>query len=237
MSLNGDPFNLDWASDNKGRRDGRCQICAARGGPCRSSRNLLRLLARQLVARQGFGPAPPQKPVRSPSKATTRSSAPTANSPVVVALIDREAHPGKAFTLPPGAYTRSRKTVGLRPGASAIAKMPGQRSIRSKSVRRPTSRRGSETSSPRLLDSNVAAWAIDPQRATIWTTAGWRGRSLRNFIEKLLEIAARDRCRRRPGRELPRSFPGLTAAIIVVLAAIFAPNRVRRRRNRPARSS
>ena len=67
----------------------------------------------------------------------------------------------------------------------------------------------------------ISSWAIDPERAEIWTTADYRSRSRRKFIQGLLDNPREAIAPPEPGVLAPPTFPWLTAAMIAVLVAIF----------------
>src|SRR5262249_29590903 len=68
----------------------------------------------------------------------------------------------------------------------------------------------------------ISGWAVDTGNGTVWTTAGFRGRSFRHWIEGLLQAPREEVVAPEPVAVAPRSFPWLTAAMIAALAAIFA---------------
>jgi rhomboid protease GluP len=68
----------------------------------------------------------------------------------------------------------------------------------------------------------VSAWVIDPRHSTVWTTADYRSRGIRRFIETLLNAPREAVLAPEPVAVAPPSFPWLTAAIMAALAAIFA---------------
>ena len=66
----------------------------------------------------------------------------------------------------------------------------------------------------------ASAWIVDPAAGSIWTTAAWPDRAMRQFVEGLLGVW---RERARPDVAIaPRTFPWLTAAILAALVAVFA---------------
>ena len=200
-----------------------------------------RYLAKQLVAKQGFAPAPPRRPREIAAQSDYVLNSPTAMRRSSSRLIDREAHPDKAFTLSAGRVREIAEDCRLAAGPRRPIDEQCAINDPSDGGRRrhaPIKRRGSARSSRASWTTSSRPGRSIRNAPTIWTTAGWRGRDLRKFIQQSARRAARGRCRRRPVAVAPRSFPWLTAAIDRRAGRdLRRRDRVRRRRNRQARSS
>jgi hypothetical protein len=171
---------------------------SAPSGVANPAETFCQYLARQLVAVEGFTPGAPAELHEIAAQCDDVLSSSDGHSSVFVALIDREAHPDKAFTL---AATHVREIAeAYRVAADRAGRPEKAVAIHLVEVGDATpdqaQRLGDIT--PRFLDNFVAAWAVDPRASTIWTTAGWGGRAMRSSIRRLLDNP-------REGRTL---FPG-----------------------------
>jgi rhomboid protease GluP len=181
-------------------------------------------LARQLVAKQGFVPGAPADAAEIAEQSDYILTFSDGYSPVIIALIDREAHPDKTFTLSAERVRAVAQACRALAGRVGAAKMPV--TIQLMEVGRATpdqpARLGEIKPSSFFSKLIVSAWAIDPERSAIWDTAGFRARGMRKFVQNLLDMPREVVAAPEPVALAPRTFPWLTAAIIVALAAIFA---------------
>lgn len=180
-------------------------------------------LARQLIAKQGFVQGMPEQARAIAEQSDFALYFTDGYSPVVVGLIDRDTHPGKGFMLSAMELRDIGDACRVLAGRVSTAKMPV--TIHLMEVG-PES--GDEAARLGYVSSSffskvlTSAWTIDPQRATIKTTAGYRARGLRRFIQTLLDSPRELVIAPEPVAVAPASFPWLTAAAIAILAAIFA---------------
>jgi rhomboid protease GluP len=183
-----------------------------------------RYLAKQLIAKQGFVVGAPAQAAEIAAQSDYVLTFSDGYSPVIVALIDREANPGKAFALTVERVRAVAEDCRALAGRVGAAKMPV--TIQLMEVGGATSdqpaRLGEIKSKSFFSKLFVSAWAIDPQRSAIWTTADYRSRGMRKFIQNLLDSPREIVVMPAPVAVAPRSFPWLTTAIIAALAAIFA---------------
>jgi rhomboid protease GluP len=181
-------------------------------------------LARQLVAKQGFMPGAPAAAAEITAQSDYILTFSDGYSPVIIALIDREAYPDKRFTLSAERVRAIAEACRALAGRIGMTKMPV--TIRLMEVGRATpdqpARLGEIEPSSFFSKLIVSAWAIDPERSLIWDTAGFRGRGMRKLVQNLLDTPRETVVAPEPVALAPRTFPWLTAAIIAVLAAIFA---------------
>jgi rhomboid protease GluP len=183
-----------------------------------------RYLAKQLIAKRGYVPGGPAQVAEIAAESDYVLSFSDGYSPVIVALIDREANPGKAFTLPVErvrAVAEECRTLAGRVGA---AKMPVTIQLMEVGGATPDqpARLGEIKSTSFFSKLLVSAWAIDPQRSAIFTTADYRSRGTRKFIQNLLDTPREMVVMPEPVATAPRSFPWLTPVIVTALVAIFA---------------
>ena len=188
-----------------------------------SDETFCRYLAKQLIAKQGYLPVVPEEARGIAEQSDFALYFTDGYSPIIIGLIDRDAHPDKAFRLTAIELRNIGDACRALAGRVNMAKMPVtihlmEIGAAADDVER---RLGYITSSffSKILTS---AWSIDPQHGTIWTTAGYRARGLRAFIRKLLHSPREVVVAPEPVAIAPHSFPWLTAATIGVLAAIFA---------------
>jgi rhomboid protease GluP len=181
-------------------------------------------LAKQLIAKQGFVTGAPAQVAEIAAQSDYLLSFNDGYSSVIVAMIDREAHPDKAFTLSVLRVRAIAESCRALVGRVGATKMPVTIQLMEVGGATPDQpARLSEIKPTHLFSKEiVSAWAIDPQHAAIWTTAGYRGRGMRKFVQNLLDSPREAVVMPEPVAVAPRSFPWLTAAIIVLLAAIFA---------------
>lgn len=183
-----------------------------------------RYLAKQLIARQGFLVGAPEQAAELAAQSDYMLGFSDGYSPVIVALIDRDANPGKAFTLPVERVRAIAKDCRALAGSISGSKMPVTihlMEVGDAAADQPA-RLGTMEPSWFFSKSLVSGWAIDPQRAAIWTTAGYRARGLRKFIQGLLDSPREEVVAPQQVVVAERSFPWLTVAIVAVLVAIFA---------------
>jgi rhomboid protease GluP len=182
-----------------------------------------RYLAKQLIAKQGFALGGPPQVDEIAAQSDYVLSFNDGYSPVIVALIDREANPGKAFTLPAERVRAIAKDCRALAGSIGAGKMPVKISLME--VGNPSAdqpeRLGAIKPSWFLSKLMISAWAIAPQQTAIWTTADYRARGMRKLIQRLLDSPREEVVAPQPVAIAPRSFPWLTAAIIAVLVTIF----------------
>ena len=183
-----------------------------------------RYLAKQLIARQGFVVGAPAEARDIAEQSDYVLSFSDGYSPVIVGLIDREAHPGKAFTLTAERVHAIAEACRALAGRVGAARMPVTIRLMEVGGATPDQPERLGAIRPTSLFSKliVSAWAIDPARRAVWTSADHRGWGMRRFIRKLLEAPREAVVMPPPVAVAPRSFPWLTAAMIAVLAAIFA---------------
>ena len=181
-------------------------------------------LARQLVAKQGFVPDAPADAAEIATQSDYILTFSDGYSPIIIALIDREAHPDKVFTLSAERVRAIAQACRTLAGRVGMTKMPV--TIQLMEVGRATpdqpARLGEIKPSSFFSKLIVSAWAIDPERSVIWDTAGFRGRGMRKRVQNLLDTPRETVVAPEPVALAPHTFPWLTAAIIAVLAAIFA---------------
>jgi rhomboid protease GluP len=183
-----------------------------------------RYLAKQLIAKQGYVLGAPPQVAEIGAESDYVLSFSDGYSPIVIALIDREANPDKAFSLPVERLRTIAKDCRSLAGSISGSKMPVTihlMEVGNPSADQPT-RLGAIAPSWFFSRSLVAGWAIDPQRSAIWTTADYRSRGRRKFIQNLLDSPREIVVMPEPVAVAPHSFPWLTAAIFALLAAIFA---------------
>src|SRR6267154_5047477 len=146
-------------------------------------------LAKQLVARQGFVPGAPADAAEIAAQSDYILTFTDGYSPVIIALIDREAHPDKVFTLSADRVRAVAQACRALAGRVGMTKMPV--TIQLMEVGRATpdqpARLGEIKLSSFFSKLVVSAWAIDPERSAIWDTAGFRARGRRKFVQNLLD--------------------------------------------------
>jgi hypothetical protein len=179
-----------------------------------------RYLAKQLIAKHRFREGAPQAAADLAAQSDYVLSFHDGFSPVVIGLIDRDAHSGKAFTL------SVARVQAIAEGCRALAsnvrlnKMPvvvQLMEVGGASADQPQ-RLAAIKASSFFSKVMISAWAIDPQRAAIWTTADYRARGRRKFIQDLLENPREAIGPPEPVVVAPPSFPWLTAAMTAVQA-------------------
>jgi rhomboid protease GluP len=181
-------------------------------------------LAKQLIAKRGFVPGAPREAAEIAAQSDILLTFTDGYTPTIIALIDREENPGKAFTLSAERVRAVAEACRVLAGRVSGSRMPvyihlmevgpatEDQPARLGAIRRPSF----------FSKTQVSAWVVDPQQSTVWTTADYRSRGLRRFIEGLAHAPREAVAAPEPVTVAPHSFPWLTAAMIVMLAAIFA---------------
>ena len=196
----------------------------AAGDPAAREDTFCRYLAKQLIARYGFAEGAPQAAAEIAAQSDCMLTFHDGYTLAIIALIDRDAHPGKAFTLS-GERVRAIAQECLKLGGRVgTARMPVTIQLIEVGGASPEQpqRLGAIRTSWLLSRLIISAWAIDTQRAAIWTTADYRGSARRRFIQNLLDGPRETVTAPEPVAIAPRSFPWLTTGMIVILIAIFA---------------
>jgi rhomboid protease GluP len=180
-------------------------------------------LTKQLVAQRGYAVGAVPETAALAAQADVLLIQSDGYSFSVVALIDREAHPDKAFTLTAKEVDNIAHACLRYGGRIGGAKMPA--TIRLMEIG-PASADQPQRLRPirqpwYYSKSFKSAWVIDTVRRTVWTTDAFRGRGMRKLIQQLLDSPRQDAIAPSPVVLAPRSFPWLTTAIIAALIAIF----------------
>lgn len=181
-------------------------------------------LARQLIAKRGFSPGSVPEAQRITTQSDIVLSFFDGVSMNIIAMIDREAHPGKGFTILIDELEEIGKACLKYSGRLNGARMPLMiRLIEVGPVSDDQPKRLSAIKRPSIFSKVVlSAWVIDTENRSVWTTAGFAGRSFRRFVSGLL-LSPRQAIVARPDVAIaPSTFPVLTSAILAVLCAVFA---------------
>jgi rhomboid protease GluP len=181
-------------------------------------------LAKQLVAKRGFVPGVAPEAHEIAAQSDYILSFTDGYSPIIVALIDREAHPDKAFTLSAERVRAIAEACRAFAGRVNGVRMPVFIHLMEVGPATPDQpgRLGAIKRPSFFSKLQFSAWVVDPRQSTIWTTADYRSRGIRRFIESLLGAPREAVVAPAPVALAPHSFPWLTAAMIAILAAIFA---------------
>lgn len=183
-------------------------------------------LARQLIAKHGFSPGTVPEAQRIAEQSDIVLSFFDGLSLTVIAMIDRDAHPDKAFTIPIADLVAIGKACLKHSRSVNWTKMPV--TIRLMEIGGPSNdqqqhRRLAAIKRPSLFSKiNLSAWAIDPANRSVWTNGGTRERRLRQFIEKLVASPREAVVMPAPVATAPAKTPWLTYAILAALCAMFA---------------
>jgi rhomboid protease GluP len=185
-------------------------------------------LARQFIAKKGFGiaRAPELEPLAAVSDVVlTRSDGHTFS---ILCMIDREAHPGKIFNLGVEELREIGEACLKYAGKVGRRKMPVLIGVIEVGP-------GSAQQQPRLeplkrssLLAKVVPFAmtVDTRSGEVWSNTGnWLTKGLyHGFVEKLLGSPREADADLMPVdvAVAPSSFPVVTAAILAVLCAVFA---------------
>jgi rhomboid protease GluP len=182
-----------------------------------------RYLAKQLIAKQGFVEGAPQAAADIAAQSDYVLTYHDGYSPIIIGLIDRDAHPGKGFTLSVARVRQIAKDCRALAGRVGMTKMPVGIQLMEVADATPDQLERLAAIKPSSFFSKlmISAWTIDPQRAAIWSTADYRSRGRRKFIQGLLDNPREAVVAPQPIVVAPRTFPWLTAAMIAVLLAIF----------------
>jgi rhomboid protease GluP len=185
-------------------------------------------LARQFIAKKGFGiaRAPELEPLAAVSDVVlTQSDGHTFS---ILCMIDREAHPGKIFNLGVEELREIGETCLKYAGKVGRRKMPvfigvievgpgsAQQQMRLEPLKRSS-----------LLAKVVPfAMTVDTRSGEVWSNTGnWFTKGLyHGFVEKLLTAPREADADLMPPEVAvaPSSFPIVTAAILATLCAVFA---------------
>jgi rhomboid protease GluP len=181
-------------------------------------------LAKQLVAKRGFLPGAPQEAGEIIAQSDFVLTFTDGYTPIIIALIDREAHPDRIFTLSAERVRAIAQDCRVLAGRVSGSRMPVYIHLMEVGPATPDQPgRLGEIKRPSFFSkTQVAAWVVDPRQSTPWTTADYRSRGIRRFIEGLLGAPREAVVAPEPVAVAPPSFPWLTAAMIAVLAVIFA---------------
>ena len=202
---------------NEGQVQGAADFAAQHDTFCR-------YLADQLITRHGFVVGAPQAAADIAAQSDYILTFHDGYSPEIIGLIDRDAHPGKAFTLSAARVQAIAEACRVFAGSVVLSKLPVVIQLMEVGGATPDQpeRLGAIKASSFFSKLMTSAWAIDTDRRAIWTTADRRGRARRRLIQGLL-----DRPREAVVAPIPvvvarRTFPWLTSAMIAALIAIFA---------------
>jgi rhomboid protease GluP len=186
-------------------------------------------LARQLIAKQGYGLAEVAEAAPLAENCDILLSHFDGYSLKLVCLIDREAHPGKVFGMTAEAVIDIGKACLAHTGRMHLNKMPVVIMVMEVGPQDADARQRLSPLRPSSIFAKVqtSGWVIDPEKKTVWNNALF-GRFVppASFIRKLMKAP------RESGLVAPSApaaaahvdpgFPYLTTAIIAVLCAIFA---------------
>src|SRR5882672_6195209 len=189
-----------------------------------SSETFCLYLAKQLVAKRGFVPGAPEEAGEIAVQSDIVLTFTDGYTPIIIALIDREEHPDKTFTLSAERVRAIAQDCRVLAGRVSGSRMPVYIHLMEVGPATPDQPgRLGEIRRPSFFSkTQVAAWVVDPQQSTLWRTADYRSRGTKRFIEGLLGAPREAVVAPEPVALAPPTFPWLTAAMIAILAAIFA---------------
>jgi rhomboid protease GluP len=185
-------------------------------------------LARQLIAKKGYSTDIVAEAAPLAEHCDILLSRHDGFSLILLCLIDREANPGKTFSLTPEAITDIGRHCLTHTGRIYYNKMPVSILVMEVGPEDATARQRLANYRPSGIFSKVqpSGWVVDPDRKAVWNNALYgRWMPPASFIRKLM-ASPREKVvvAETPvaAAHVDPGFPYLTAAIIAVLCAIFA---------------
>ena len=183
-------------------------------------------LARQFIAKRGFAPCDIPEAAPLAAHCDHLLSYADGNSLTIMAVVDRETHPGKTFDMSPEATAEIGRACLKQTGSSylsqdLVALMIMEVGPQDEGQR---SRLSHIKASGLFSKMQPSGWIVDPQQKTVWTNARFGSLSpYRRFIHKMM-TSPREQIAppQTVAVDLTPRFPYLTVAIIAVLCAIFA---------------
>jgi rhomboid protease GluP len=185
-------------------------------------------LARQFIAKRGFSVGAVPEASDLAAHCDILLSFSDGHSLVILCMIDREAHPGKAFSLPPQTVEEIGKACLAHTAAVFGNKVPVR--IHVLEVGPPDEgqvQRLSQYREPGWFAKVLpSGWICDPGARMVWTNARFGGRLYgANFIRKVMQSPREAESSLQPrivAAQTAPVIPWLTIALIAVLTAIFA---------------
>jgi rhomboid protease GluP len=183
-------------------------------------------LARQFIAKRGFAPCDLPEAAPLAAHCDHLLSYADGNSLTILAMVDRETHPGKTFDMSPEATAEIGRACLKRTGSSyfsqdLVALMIMEAGPQDEDQR---ARLSQIKASGLFSKMQASGWIVDPQQKSVWTNARFGSLSpYRRFIHKMM-TSPREQIAppQTVAVDLTPRFPYLTTAIIAVLCAIFA---------------
>jgi rhomboid protease GluP len=185
-------------------------------------------LARQFTARKGLQPGVPPEAAAIAAASDIVLAGTDYLNYRIVAILDRDAHPGREFGLDREALEAIGRACLKYSGSMSRTKMPvmiqvieigGGPPSREQITRLKTLKRSSPFGKVVL-----SGWTIDPSASSVWTNASFNGRFAgRSFIEKLLvspRVEAKD-IKPPPPMRAP-VIPLVTFAMLAILLGAYA---------------
>ncbi len=187
-----------------------------------------RYLARQYIARRGYEPCSLPEAAALAQHCDIVLSFTDGYSLTLMCMVDRQAHPGKAFGMSPEGVTAIGTELLKYTGTIQHSKMPVTIHVMEVGPADPAQQDRLQAYKPAGWFRNILpfGWIVDTDRKSVWTNARWGGRALgASLIRKLLASPREDIATLQASKvaaELNPGFPHLTTAIIAVLCALFA---------------
>ncbi len=183
-------------------------------------------LARQFIAKRGFAPCDIPEAAPLAAHCDHLLSYADGNSLTILAMVDRETHPGKTFDMSPEATAEIGRACLKRTGSSyfsqdLVALMIMEAGPQDEDQR---ARLSQIKASGLFSKMQPSGWIVDPQQKSVWTNARFGSLSpYRRFIHKMM-TSPREQIAppQTVAVDLTPRFPYLTVAIIGVLCGIFA---------------
>ncbi|MET0276910.1 MAG: rhomboid family intramembrane serine protease [Pseudorhodoplanes sp.] len=185
-------------------------------------------LAKQYIAKRGYEPCHLPEAAALAQHCDILLSFTDGYSLTLMAIVDRESHPGKTFAMSPEEVTTIGTELLKYTGTIQYSKMPVTIHVMEIGPSDPAQQERLSRYKPAGWFKSVLpyGWVIDTDRKTVWTNARYGGRTMgAPFIRQLLTSPREDTATLQASRvaaELDPSFPHLTTAIIAVLSALFA---------------
>jgi rhomboid protease GluP len=183
-------------------------------------------LARQFIAKRGFAPCDIREAAPLAAHCDHLLSYADGNSVTILAMVDRETHPGKTFDMSPEATAEIGRACLKRTGSSYLSQDLVALMIMEVGPQDEGQRaRLSHIKASGLFSKmQPSGWIVDPQQKTVWTNARFGSLSpYKRFIHQMM-TSPREQIAppQTVAVDLTPRFPYLTVAIIAVLCAIFA---------------
>lgn len=183
-------------------------------------------LAKQFIAKRGFTPCDIPEAAPLAAHCDHLLTYADGNSVTILAMVDRETHPGKTFDMTPEAASEIGRACLKRTGSSYLSQDLIVLMIMEVGPQDDGQRaRLSHIKASGLFSKmQPSGWIVDPEQKTVWTNARFGSLSPHTrFIRKMMtspreEIVPPETV----AVDLTPRFPYLTVAIIAVLCAIFA---------------